>query len=75
LLEGRARLTRGLSVANASVGNIRLGMFIPGFMLAIACIIYIVTLCTIHPESGPRIPRAPDEPRQADADRPAVPRR
>jgi hypothetical protein len=28
-------------------------MFIPGFMLAIACI-YIVTLCTIHPESGPR---------------------
>ena len=49
-------------VANASVGNILLGMFIPGFMLAIAYIIYIVTLCTLKPEYGPRIPRAPDEP-------------
>ena len=49
-------------VANASVGNILLGMFIPGFMLAIAYIIYIVILCTIRPEYGPRIPRAPDEP-------------
>ena len=49
-------------VANASVGNILLGMFIPGFMLAGAYIIYIVILCTLHPASGPRIPRAPDEP-------------
>jgi tripartite ATP-independent transporter DctM subunit len=49
-------------VANASVGNILLGMFIPGFMLAAAYIVYIVTLCTIRPDYGPRIPRAPDEP-------------
>jgi tripartite ATP-independent transporter DctM subunit len=49
-------------VANASVGNILLGMFIPGFMLAAAYIIYIVTLCTIRPDFGPRIPKAPDEP-------------
>ena len=49
-------------VANASVGNILLGMFIPGFMLAFAYIIYIVTLCIIRPDYGPRIPRAPDEP-------------
>ena len=52
-------------VANASVGNILLGMFIPGFMLAIAYIIYIVILCTIRPEYGPRIPRAPMSPRSA----------
>ena len=49
-------------VANASVGNILLGMFIPGFMLAGAYIIYIVILCTLRPDYGPRIPRAPDEP-------------
>jgi tripartite ATP-independent transporter DctM subunit len=49
-------------VANASVGNILLGMFIPGFMLAISYIIYIVVLCSVRPEYGPRIPKAPDEP-------------
>ena len=49
-------------VANASVGNILLGMFIPGFMLAIAYITYILILCTVNPSAGPRIPRAPDEP-------------
>jgi TRAP-type mannitol/chloroaromatic compound transport system permease large subunit len=35
-------------VANASVGNILLGMFIPGFMLAGAYIVYIVLLCSIR---------------------------
>ena len=49
-------------VGNTSVGNILLGMFIPGFMLAISYIVYIVILCSIRPEAGPRIPRAPDEP-------------
>ena len=49
-------------VANASVGSILLGMFVPGFMLAIAYIIYIVTLCSFVPAAGPRIPRSPDEP-------------
>ena len=49
-------------VANASVGNILLGMFIPGFMLAIAYITYILILCTVKPSAGPRIPRGPDEP-------------
>jgi tripartite ATP-independent transporter DctM subunit len=49
-------------VANASVGDILLGMFIPGFMLAAAYILYIMILCAIRPNIGPRIPRAPDEP-------------
>ena len=49
-------------VANASVGNILLGMFIPGFMLAGAYIVYIVLLCSIRQDYGPRIPRSPDEP-------------
>src|SRR5215510_16379241 len=49
-------------VANASVGNILLGMFIPGFMLAISYITYIVILCSLRPEYGPRIPKAPGEP-------------
>jgi tripartite ATP-independent transporter DctM subunit len=49
-------------VANASVGNILLGMFVPGFMLALSYIVYIIGLCTIRPDAGPRIPRSPDEP-------------
>jgi tripartite ATP-independent transporter DctM subunit len=49
-------------VANASVGNILLGMFIPGFMLAIAYIIYIVAVCTVKPEMGPRVAPGPDDP-------------
>jgi tripartite ATP-independent transporter DctM subunit len=52
-------------VANASVGNILLGMIIPGFMLAFAYITYILFLCTINPGAGPRIPRGPDEPQLA----------
>jgi tripartite ATP-independent transporter DctM subunit len=52
--------------ANASVGNILLGMFIPGFMLAIAYIIYIVTVCTIWPEKGPRIAATEAEPPLAE---------
>ena len=59
-------------VANASVGNILLGMFIPGFMLAIAYIIYIVTLCTVRPDvraaHSARARRAAAR-RQAGADR------
>jgi tripartite ATP-independent transporter DctM subunit len=49
-------------VANASVGDILLGMFIPGLLLAGAYIVYIMTLCAIRPDYGPRLPPAPDEP-------------
>jgi TRAP-type mannitol/chloroaromatic compound transport system permease large subunit len=52
-------------VANASVGNILLGMFIPGFMLAISYIIYIVILCSVRPEYGPASQRRPMSPHSA----------
>jgi tripartite ATP-independent transporter DctM subunit len=52
--------------ANASVGNILLGMFIPGFMLAIAYIIYIVTVCIIWPHMGPRVATTEKDPPLAE---------
>lgn len=48
--------------ANADVGRILLGMFIPGLMLATAYVIYIVTRCAIRPEDGPRVPDSDNEP-------------
>ncbi len=49
-------------VANVSIGDLMFGMLIPGLLLALLYIIYILGLCTIWPESGPRIPPSPDEP-------------
>jgi tripartite ATP-independent transporter DctM subunit len=49
-------------VAATSVGDIFIGMFIPGLMLAIAYIVYILVRCTINPEDGPRLPPSPDDP-------------
>ncbi len=51
--------------ANADVGRILLGMFIPGLMLATAYVIYIVARCTIRPQDGPRVPKSDDEPQLA----------
>ncbi len=48
--------------ANADVGRILLGMFIPGLMLATAYVIYIVARCAIRPEDGPRVPNSDNEP-------------
>jgi tripartite ATP-independent transporter DctM subunit len=42
-------------VANASVGSILIGMFIPGLMLAGSYILYIVIRCALRPQDGPRI--------------------
>lgn len=39
--------------AQADVGKVLLGMFIPGLMLAICYILYIVLRCIIRPEDGP----------------------
>ena len=49
-------------VANVSVGDLMFGMLIPGLLLALLYVIYILVLCTIWPEKGPRIPPAPDDP-------------
>jgi len=40
-------------VANASVGSILIGMFIPGFMLAGSYILYIMLRCWLRPQDGP----------------------
>lgn len=49
-------------VANVSIGDLMFGMLIPGLLLALLYILYILTVCTIWPETGPRIPPSPDEP-------------
>lgn len=49
-------------VANVSIGDLMFGMLLPGLLLAFLYILYILTVCTIWPETGPRIPPSPDEP-------------
>jgi tripartite ATP-independent transporter DctM subunit len=49
-------------VANVSIGDLMFGMLIPGLLLAFLYILYILTVCTIWPETGPRIPPSADEP-------------
>ena len=48
--------------ANTSVGDILIGMILPGLLLALLYILYIFLRCLIRPEDGPRLPRAADEP-------------
>jgi tripartite ATP-independent transporter DctM subunit len=40
-------------VANASVGNILIGMIIPGLLLALSYIAYIFVRCMLRPQDGP----------------------
>ncbi len=49
-------------LANLSVGDLMYGMVFPGLVMAGLYLVYIFTLCTLRPQSGPRIPREPDEP-------------
>lgn len=49
-------------LANVSVGDLMYGMVLPGFLMAGLYLIYILVLCILKPEQGPRIPREPDEP-------------
>jgi tripartite ATP-independent transporter DctM subunit len=49
-------------VANVSIGDLMFGMLLPGLLLALLYIIYIFAVCTIWPETGPRIPHSADEP-------------
>jgi len=49
-------------VANVSIGDLMFGMLLPGLLLAFLYILYILTVCIIWPEMGPRIPPSPDEP-------------
>jgi tripartite ATP-independent transporter DctM subunit len=49
-------------VANTSVGDVLVGMIIPGLALAASYIVYIFVRCWLRPQDGPRLPRAADEP-------------
>jgi tripartite ATP-independent transporter DctM subunit len=49
-------------VANTSVGDVLVGMIIPGLMLAAAYIIYILARCVVRPQDGPRLPPSADDP-------------
>ena len=40
-------------VANTSVGDVFIGMLIPGTLLALAYVAYILIRCTLRPEDGP----------------------
>ena len=49
-------------VASVSVGDLMFGMLLPGLLMAFLYILFIVALCIVWPEAGPRIPPAPDDP-------------
>ncbi len=48
--------------AQADVGRVLVGMFIPGLILAGSYIVYIVVRCLIRPEDGPRVLLVDNEP-------------
>lgn len=49
-------------VADVSIGDLMVGMLIPGLTLAFGYILYVVVMCLVRPDYGPRIPRSPDDP-------------
>ncbi len=49
-------------VADVSIGDLMFGMLFPGLLLAFLYIAYILGLCIVRPEAGPRIPPSPDDP-------------
>jgi tripartite ATP-independent transporter DctM subunit len=53
-------------VANTSVGDVLVGMIVPGLMLALSYIIYIHVRCWLRPQDGPRLPSSADAPRFAE---------
>lgn len=42
-------------VANASVGPILIGMIVPGLLLALGYVVYILIRCALNPALGPRL--------------------
>ena len=41
-------------IANVSVGKLLIAIMIPGFVLALCYVIYIVGFCTINPNAAPK---------------------
>jgi tripartite ATP-independent transporter DctM subunit len=52
-------------VSNTSVGDVLVGMMVPGLMLAFSYIVFIFVRCLLRPQDGPRMPAAADEPKLA----------
>lgn len=50
------------SLANVSVGALFVAIIVPGLILAASYVLYILVICTIKPQYGPRIPPGPDDP-------------
>jgi len=48
-------------IANVSIGDLMVGMVFPGLILSGLYIVYIVGLCLIRPEAGPRVRNADDD--------------
>ncbi|CAN0540290.1 unnamed protein product, partial [Scytosiphon promiscuus] len=53
-------------IADVSVGDLFIGMLIPGLLLANLYIGYILARCMLDPTAGPRIPPSPDDPTLAE---------
>lgn len=49
-------------LANVSVGDLMYGMVFPGLLLAGLYLAYVLVLCIVKPEYGPRLPPEPGEP-------------
>jgi tripartite ATP-independent transporter DctM subunit len=49
-------------VANVSIGDLMFGMLVPGLLLALLYIIYILSLSLVRPAAGPRIQPSADDP-------------
>ncbi|MGE0717035.1 MAG: TRAP transporter large permease subunit [Alphaproteobacteria bacterium] len=49
-------------LANVSVGDLLVGMVFPGLIMAGSYILYILGLCILRPDAGPRIAAGADEP-------------
>ena len=50
-------------VADVSVGDLFVGMFFPGLLMAALYLVYILVRCIVDPKAAPRLPRQADEPR------------
>ena len=53
-------------LANQSVGDLLYGMVFPGLIMAGLYLVYILALCIVRPEAGPRIPHEAGEPSIAE---------
>ncbi|SMF53754.1 TRAP transporter, DctM subunit [Tistlia consotensis] len=49
-------------IANVSIGDLMVGMIIPGLILSALYVLYILAYCLIDKDAGPRVPPSADDP-------------